>query len=378
MLGGWRSAFRAALVETAYRSSLLGLGKRIATHFSFDSRRNSGIPRLNRTRQSKFGILCYHRVGTEGVPLYSRLHPGVFEAQMRYLKANYRIVSIAQLIRDLKERAHVPLTLAVTFDDGYQDLHRYALPVLKKYSIPATVYLIGTCIESGEAPWYDRIYSMLETLDEPIVELELDKPRRLSLSSWQDRLEAAWEIVCFLRSIPDVRRRAWCEDIWSRHPVDEKRLANRMLNWEQVHEMRLGGVSFGAHTMTHPIVSRLEVNQFPAELMDSKKLLESRIGEPIDDFAFPFGKPEDIGTTARAYLGQCGYRSAVSTVEGYNLCDSDLLGLCRIQVNDCSSIEEFSFGLLRTFLSGSTASADLEGSTVMSVPSRNLLRFGGS
>jgi peptidoglycan/xylan/chitin deacetylase (PgdA/CDA1 family) len=357
---------------------LLDFGKRFATHFSFDSRRNSGIPRLNRTRQSKFGILCYHRVGTEGVPLYSRLHPDVFEAQMRYLKAHYRVVPLAQLIRELKEGARVPLTLAVTFDDGYQDLHRYALPVLTKYSIPATVYLIGACIESGEAPWYDRIYSMLETFDEPIVEFELGEPRRFSLLSWQDRLEAAWEIVCFLRSIPDVCRRAWCEDIWSRYPVDEKRLANRMLNWKQVHEMRLAGVSFGAHTMTHPIVSRLDVSQFPAELMDSKQLLESRIGEPIDDFAFPFGKPEDISTTARAYLGQCGYRSAVSTVQGHNLSDSDLLGLRRIQVNDCSSIKEFSFGLLRTLLSGPAASADPEGSTAMSAPAGDRLELGGS
>jgi peptidoglycan/xylan/chitin deacetylase (PgdA/CDA1 family) len=141
----------------------------------------------------------------------------------------------------------------------------------------------------------------------------------------------------------------------SRHPVDERQLANRILNWEQVQEMRLHGVAFGAHTMTHPVVSRLEAGRLSEELMASKKLLESRLGEPVDDFAFPFGKAEDIGNAAQSYLAQCGYRSAVSTVEGYNLPDADLFGLRRMQIGDESSIANFSCNLFRTFFGGPAA-----------------------
>ncbi|MGH8101396.1 MAG: polysaccharide deacetylase family protein, partial [Chthoniobacterales bacterium] len=107
-------------------------------------------------------------------------------------------------------------------------------------------------------------------------------------------------------------------------------------------------------TMTHPAVSRLDESDLREELADSKHLIESRLQGPVVDFAFPFGKPEDISPAAQSYLAQCGYRSAVSTTEGYNYPGANPFSLRRMQIGDGAPIADFSLDLCLAFLMGQT------------------------
>ena len=352
---------RGAVARGLHHFRLLGFARRLAHDHSFDVVPGSGLPRIRPDSQSKFGILCYHRVGIEGVPMYSRLRPKTFEAQMDYLKKHYRLVPLGQLCRELQEARRVPPTLAITFDDGYRDLHTYAFPVLQRYSIPATIYLIGRCMETGEAPWYDRIFLALQTTGISTLEVNFESPRRFFLSSAEARMEAAWEIVCFLRAIPEGQRRTWCAEMERRLPLTETDLAGRMLDWEQVRAMHHGGVDFGAHTMTHPVVSRLESTDFPEELARSKRLLENGLDAAIEDFAYPFGKLSDLSSAAEKFLAKCSYRSAATTIEGYNSPGANPFGLRRMQIGDGRSLANFSFDICRMFLNsqGKPGSADV-------------------
>lgn len=344
-----RHFLRSIVVRALYYSQLIRLARRTARKYSLGSSAGSAKLKLRPHPESKFAILCYHRVGTAGVPLYSRLPETAFAAQMRYLKRNYRVVSLHQLCSELREGREVPPTVAVTFDDGYRDLYRFAFPVLQEYSIPATVYLIGHCVETGEAPWYDRIFLTLQgaPLD---FEVELQSTRRFTLRSQNDRLAAAWDIVKFLKSTSDSNRREWCARFQSQSPVDEAALSGRMLDWQQVREMYRSGVCFGAHTMTHPAVSRLDASQMPEELLHSKRLLEKGLDAAVEDFAYPFGKPEDFSGAAQELLAKGGFRSAVTTVEGFNSRGANPFELRRLQIGDSPSLAVFSFELCRMLL----------------------------
>jgi peptidoglycan/xylan/chitin deacetylase (PgdA/CDA1 family) len=347
---------RRAVASGLYHTGLLSVMRHFESEHELSNVEGSRLPRLRRSGASKFGILCYHRVGTSGVPVFSRLDPRVFAAQMRYLRKHYRIVPLGQLCRELKDGSSVKPTLAITFDDGYRDLYTHAFPVLQKYEIPATIYLIGKCMETGEAPWYDRIFVALETASSPVLEVVLNEPRKFSLSNPETRAAAAWEIVCYLRSIPDVQRRQWCASFEARTPVPSAELQGRMLNWEQVHAMQKGGVSFGAHTMTHPSVSRLESDALEIELVQSKACLEEGLQAPIEDFAYPFGKPSDCSMAAEELLSRSGYRSAVTTTAGCNTVGINAYRLLRMQIGDDRSISSYSFDLARMLLDGDAAS----------------------
>jgi len=315
----------------------------------------SRFPRLRQFAGSKFGILCYHRVGTEGIPLFSRLAPDLFEKQMRYVRKNYRVVSLGQLCQELQERRSAqPPTLAVTFDDGYRDLYDHAFSVLQKYRIPATIYLIGRCMKTGEAPWYDRIFAAMDAAPVDRLVLELESSRAFDLSYPGARSQAAWEIVCYLRVLSDKQRREWCTGFEERMKPPEKPLEACMLNWEQVRAMRCGGISFGAHTMTHPVVSRLEPQALQEELLESKQFLEAGLDCAVEDFAYPFGKPEDAGGFAEDFLENCGYRSAVTTTYGFNTTSTNRFRLNRLQVGESWSTMDFAFNVSRLFFQGRT------------------------
>jgi peptidoglycan/xylan/chitin deacetylase (PgdA/CDA1 family) len=349
-----RASCRRAVANGLYHTGLLHSLQPLERTHELHTIPGSRLPRLRRFSGSKFGILCYHRVGTEGVPLHSRLAPAAFEAQMRHLRKHYRIVPLGQLCCELQEDREVEPTLAITFDDGYRDLYTHAFPVLRKYEIPATIYLIGRSLETGEAPWYDRIFAALAAVTSPRLDVELNATQRLVLSNKASRAAAAWEIICYLRSIPDCERRKWCTTFEELIPIPAEKLEGRMLDWEQVRTMLRSGILFGAHTMTHPAVSRLTVCDFDNELEGSRRLLENGLQVPVLDFAYPFGKPADYSRAAVQFLAEKGFRSAATTREGINSSGADMFALRRTQVSDDPSLAMFSFAVTRMFLETAT------------------------
>ena len=351
-LSGWvKEVCKRTIARWLHFSGLMRGIERLARTHELRTPPGFRLPRLRRSSSTKFGILCYHRVGTDGVPRFSRLDPGVFEAQMRYLRKHYRIVSLGQLCRELQEGESVEPTVSITFDDGYRDLYTHAFPVLQRYQIPATIYLIGRCMETGEVPWYDRIFVGFEVAPGPVLELDIGGPQRFELSSPAARTQAAWETVCKLRGIPDSLRRKWCATFERQISLPEDALQGRMLDWKQVRTMHRGEVFFGAHTMTHPVVSQLPPYALAEELGRSKRCLEQGLDAPVEDFAYPFGKEADIySSVTQDFLVHAGYRSAVTTVEGCNTPGVNPYRLRRMQISDDSSLASFAFNLGRMFL----------------------------
>jgi peptidoglycan/xylan/chitin deacetylase (PgdA/CDA1 family) len=347
-----REQLRRGIATGLYATGGLRLLRRFEGTRQILSSPASRWVKVRRFEGSKFGILCYHRVGTEGVPLFSRLGPQIFEAQMKYIRKRYRLLSLGQLCQELANGDAVKPSLAITFDDGYRDLYTYAFPVLQKYEIPATIYLIGKSMETGESPWYDRIFVALDNARGSSIDVEIDMPRQFPLTSGADRRNAAWEIVCFLRTLPDARRRKWCSAFEATMKPPQDKLEGRMLDWSQVRSMRASGISFGAHTMTHPAVSRLEAADLEEELGASRRLLEAQLNAPAQDFAYPFGKMSDCSLAADAFLARCGYRSAVTTIAGINSNGADPFRLNRMQIGDDASLSLFAFNLARLFFEG--------------------------
>jgi len=345
----WRSGWRRGIAEVLYRTGALNLLKKFSRRFEWQGSVRR-ISSLRQVKHSRFLILCYHRVGTEGIPFYSTQSPDLFEAQMRFLRKHYRIVSLNELLRELGDPGRQDPAVAVTFDDGYRDVYNYAFPILRRYHIPATVYLTAGCIESGEVAWYDRIFLALQVCPRQVLEADFGESRRFVLNSRESRLQAATQIVSLLRKTPDTLRKQICRSLEAEIILPNSELADRMLTWDQVREMQSAGASFGAHTMTHPVVSRLSREDLEFELRESKRPIEDRLQTGVTDFAYPFGQPSDYGNVAPAIVSRCGFRSAVTTVPGVSVPGTDLYRLGRAQVSDESSIGMLAFRLGRFFL----------------------------
>jgi peptidoglycan/xylan/chitin deacetylase (PgdA/CDA1 family) len=125
-----------------------------------------------------------------------------------------------------------------------------------------------------------------------------------------------------------------------------------MLTWDQIRTMRRAGIQFGAHTMSHPVVSRLSEAELHWELLEAKKILQERLDEPVHHFAFPFGKLEECGARAFPILSAAGYRSAATTEWGLNSPGANPYYLRRVQIGEMGTLARFAFELHRLFLNG--------------------------
>jgi peptidoglycan/xylan/chitin deacetylase (PgdA/CDA1 family)/CelD/BcsL family acetyltransferase involved in cellulose biosynthesis len=331
-----RRAWRDFTAQALFRTGGMAVMRRLSRKYDLHSSPLRVVKRLG----PKFVILNYHRVGTQGVPLYCKLRPEVFEWQMRFIASNYPVVSMDDLCESLHAGVGSGIGIAVTFDDGYSDTYTEALPILKKYNIPATVYLTAESIETGGLAWYDRVFLVLKHFAGDKLDLLLDRPRRFELASDRSRLLAAQSIIGFLRSCPDQRRRAICADLEAMVKLPEEEMAGRMLSWEEARDMRAAGISFGSHTMTHPVLSRLDARQRHYELAASKALIEGRLATRVEHFAFPFGKRCDYDQTGEE-LQSFQYRSAVTTESGANGAAARPYELKRMQTGDDESLAMF-------------------------------------
>jgi len=345
-------------VKASYHSGVISLLGRFAKEYEIAFRGKNSWPLLRRTPGPKFLILCYHRVGFGGVPLYSELPPDLFEAQMRFLKRHYRLMSLDDVCREMKDPTSTEPGVAITFDDGYRDLYHHAFPVLRKYQIPATIYLIAESMTTGNVAWYDRIFLALQLLRAEKLEIELDAPRSFELTSPQSRFHAALEIISSLRRLPNSRRKSSCADIESRLDLPEADLRDRILNWEQVQAMQETGVSFGSHTITHPVVSQLTPSDMLAELVESKRMLEAGLRAPVRHFAFPFGHANDICREAMDMLAESDYLSGATTIPGVNQPGANPMALRRVQIGEEHNLPMFASTVSQFFLLAETERRD--------------------
>lgn len=338
--------WRHLLANGLYKSGALGALRRLSQYWevSFED----GAERLRKVQRSKYVVLGYHNVGSRGLPLYSRLPRPVFAAQMRYIRQNYRVLSLRQMLAELENPAVQNQGVVVTFDDGYVGTYCEAFPVLKEYGIPASVYLTAGAIESGKVPWYDRIFLQIQRAPQGMT-VHLDTEKILQLTTFASRVDAATEIVLYLRTRQDEQRRSWCKWLDERIPLPEAELRGSMLNWEQIREMLSAGICFGCHTMTHPVLSRLAPDSVQREVADSKSLIENRLDVDVEDFAFPFGKARDCGTVGAQELSQLGIKTAMTTIVGVNEPGANRFRLRRMVQGDESSIAMFAYRLQRLF-----------------------------
>ena len=343
----WREGVAAGL----HKTGLLRLIQSASRRYEL---RSSGV-RFAKASSTKCVILCYHRIGSGGAPLYSAQDPAVFESQMRYLREHYHLVSLdllAEELQDVKARK-AQQSVAITFDDGYRDIFRYAFPVLQRYKIPATVYLTADAIERNELAWYDRVFVSLSLAPGEKLDVLLARPIRFFLPTPVARLQAAEQIISYLRTLPDEERRHFCSELERQIPVPPEQSADRMLTWEQARIMQAEGVVFGSHTLAHPAISRLTQAALDRELRESKSKVEERLGVTVNHFAYPFGKPGDYSNTTET-VKRCGYRTAATTNWGINMPGVNPYELRRVSIGEERNLAVFGMKLTQLFLSSDT------------------------
>jgi peptidoglycan/xylan/chitin deacetylase (PgdA/CDA1 family) len=102
------------------------------------------------------------------------------------------------------------------------------------------------------------------------------------------------------------------------------------MTWTQLRALAAGGFDVGAHTRTHPILSRVGRERLRAEIEGCKEQMEPKLGFAVSHFAYPNGGRQDYTPEAVEVVSQAGYRAAVTSVAGGNTPSTSLFELRRI------------------------------------------------
>lgn len=266
-----------------------------------------------------YHIFIYHRVNDERDPFFFAFSSAMFRAQMEHLAKRFRFVTLDQLASgDLPSNGD-KYCAGVTFDDGYRDNFLFAYPILKELGIPATIFLATGYIGTGDIPWYDKVR----------LAFKLTACQRVSLSglggpdgpigTQDQKLQVLARTLNWLRGLEEQARSHTLAELYRELRVPSSlTLPNTMLAWDDVRRMSKDGITFGAHTITHPVLAGLPKQQLEREILGSKKTVEDRLQLPVRHFAYPFGKHFDYGPVAKQVVQDAGFASAVTTVYGVN------------------------------------------------------------
>ena len=290
----------------------------------------SGAPELALMlqRQNIGFIVLYHGVAPHvqnyGIYNYRKkfILPENFRSHLFWFQSHFEIVTLSTLIERFLNRVKSPRRyLAITFDDGYENIYHYALPLLKEFRVPATVFITTDLVEKHTPLWVDRLEYALGHTERQNIEIELEGRRRLfRLENPYERILADIYLRNNFKKISDAERRITLDKIESRFGITLKSTFEtspyRGLSWNQILTMAENKIEFGPHTISHPILTRMSSQQAEKEIIESYRLLKTRIKNPLPIFAYPNGQSEDFSDEAAAILQRHGFRAALTTIPG--------------------------------------------------------------
>jgi peptidoglycan/xylan/chitin deacetylase (PgdA/CDA1 family) len=275
---------------------------------------------------------------------YHRATGGDLRRHLLYLRRHYRIMHVEAALEELylagKEKhpsadARTPLVL--TFDDGYQDNYTHGFALARELEVPFTIYLIPGYVESGAYFWWREGQRLVRRaqVNEAVIEgriYQLRQPgERVALARLIDtRLRHAHSVAEREQFLASVR-----QTLAVSSSILEEERPSLPLRWEQVQEMEESGwVSFGAHTMHHPILAYLrDPTEVRQEIECCRTVLEQRLNHPVRSFAYPVGQQQHIGEGVIEAVRQAGYDWALTTHYGFNTRQTDPYLLRRIEAD---------------------------------------------
>jgi peptidoglycan/xylan/chitin deacetylase (PgdA/CDA1 family) len=307
---------------------------------------SGAIPLALRWRRGNPLILMYHgvtRAPPRGLRNCEGKHVALdrFVAQLRVVKRHRRVLPLSELVRGVVTGADVRNTVAITFDDGYENNVTTAAPALADLGLPATFFLATSFVDAARWIWVDRLELVLDRTAQRSIRLA-----GLGEVPLDDRRRALVAVKRFAKGQPDpdVARIVAQVEEQCGAPAEAPHGDYGFMSWAQARQLKEGGFDIGAHSVNHPILSRVDLASGEREMLESRDAIRRELGACSEVFCYPNGKaadatPEIMACAARHFFAALGTeRGPARTAERY--------ALRRIGVEQATTPEELAVVLL--------------------------------
>ena len=330
--------------QTAHMNKRMSLRSRLRIR----TRLRSAV-RYIRPPKPKPLILIYHRIAEPppADPWGLSVSPAHFLEQLQVLRRIRQSFPLVEFVRSLIAGTLPSNAVALTLDDGYVDNLISCKPLLEATDTPATVFLATGYIGCPEPFWWDELATLIltEASSQRFEFVIHDELMRFDFRTASDgdgklpnldtpanrRHAAMWTIWEALRRLDHEERRSEMAKLRSAFAANDDRTSlGRAMTENEVRTIASDGlVTIGAHTVTHPVLSRLESSACYREITASKLACEALIGRSVAAFAYPYG---DFNAEVHEAVRAADFSLACATRRVPASVTSDVFALPRIHI----------------------------------------------
>jgi len=266
------------------------------------------------------------------------IHRDIFEQQMKLISTKCNPVSLRSLVQMLSTSKALPKnTVAITFDDCFQNVYQNAYPILAKYHIPATFFITAGYVNTSKIIWADILEKTIAALKSKQIVLDfLNESKTYPISNKSEKIKALFDIKSKLKQIEDTQKNKFMNYFVKKfqEPIAESDTdLYSNLSWEQLKEMDSNTLfEIGSHTLNHVILSQVDIQKARMEIVESKKTLESHLNHSINLFSYPEGQEIHYNENIIQILKGNNFVCSPSAIWGDNSLGDDPFHLKRIMV----------------------------------------------
>lgn len=278
---------------------------------------------INKQKDQIF-IFNYHRV-RESANAQTRFDDGcfsldaeAFRRQVKFFSENFNLISEDDLINHINGENKLTSGrnyAMITFDDGYIDNFKVAMPILKEFNASATFFIPTKMMTERTLGWWDLVAFFLKHRKKDIFNFN-SKNYDLNQISKQTCIEEICEVL--KKSSPAEVNTLLIELQVATDSIipDKEMQSEELMTWQQLKEAKKYGISIGSHSHSHYVLSNMTVEDQKTELQKSKEILEKNLGFEIKSFAYPVGRYTDFNLETKKLLKECGYQVGYSFMTG--------------------------------------------------------------
>jgi peptidoglycan/xylan/chitin deacetylase (PgdA/CDA1 family) len=327
-------------------------------HIIFPALSRSGY--LRYTSGAGPAVVTYHGVFPSGYEVRTAALDGnlvraeSLRRQLRLLQKRYHVISAEDFLRWLEGGLSLPArSVLLTCDDALRNTLTEMVPILREHGLSCLFFVTGA--SANETPsmlWYEELYLMLLDATEPITLSLSEAGVSVGPIAPNQKHSCWWNLVQRLSQFSGQSRREFLDRFreqlglstkWKERIIHNSTLAARFLRLDVagLRQLAAAGMTIGAHSLSHPVLSRAPDDLAWREISESRSALEKALGRTVWAFGYPFGNAATVTRRDLRLVEQAGFRCAFMNAGGGFGAKIDRFAVPRVHVTADTNLSEF-------------------------------------
>jgi peptidoglycan/xylan/chitin deacetylase (PgdA/CDA1 family) len=278
----------------------------------------------------------FHRVSDEKDQLWPPMPVALFDSLIAYITKRHHVIGLEKYISGNNTQRNGKQPATILFDDGYKDNIEYAVPILQKYHCPASFYVVTDCIDRNIPTWTYIVDYLLQKTRVSSLNLEMEFVpgpfKKNEFSNNADRLLFGSRLKPWMKSLSNNERKQVLSRLQESF-ADVSVLPGKMMNWQELRQMKDAGFMIGSHSVTHPLLASIkDEGELFFELKNSGERIAAELGQFPETISYPIGSYDERVVAASK---KAGYKAGLAVKQRfYNTLKDDQFSIPRVELYD--------------------------------------------